>query len=279
MYIYLDLREGFNLSPKGFRQNSCPNVFFLPEAFFSARGWFFMQCLSKRDFGHFRPFAGYFRPFAVSFRPTIVPIQRKTCRSFRLKKEKQPAGGNSWQNQKRLIFRFRLKLWPVRRCRYISYISLYVLILSGFPCLAALLKISMNFTKALPQLHVDARYRKRSLQTPSKNWLERVRVNRSQHEPKKSKSNRSWLPDLREKYSNKKAALGACCVACLRMKIGLARTDINHAASHIYRHISLEEFQSDTCNQELVLCKPRPLKHARCYQLLWGVLPLGRYSI
>ena len=47
-----------------------------------------MQCLSKRDFGHFRPFAGYFRPFAVSFRPTIVPIQRKTCRSFRLKKEK-----------------------------------------------------------------------------------------------------------------------------------------------------------------------------------------------
>ena len=91
----LDLREGFNFSPKGFRQNSCPNVFFLPEAFFSARGWFLMQCLPKRDFGHFRPFAGYFCPFAVSFRPTIVRIQRKTCRSFRLKKEKQPAGGNS----------------------------------------------------------------------------------------------------------------------------------------------------------------------------------------
>ena len=92
---YLDLREGFNFSPKGFRQNSCPNVFFLPEAFFSARGWFLMQCLPKRDFGHFRPFAGYFCPFTVSFRPTIVRIQRKTCRSFRLKKEKQPVGGNS----------------------------------------------------------------------------------------------------------------------------------------------------------------------------------------
>ena len=93
--LYLDLREGFNFSPKGFRQNSCPNVFFLPEAFFSARGWFLMQCLPKRDFGHFRPFAGYFCPFTVSFRPTIVRIQRKTCRSFRLKKEKQPVGGNS----------------------------------------------------------------------------------------------------------------------------------------------------------------------------------------
>ena len=88
IYLYLDLREGFNFSPKGFRQNSCPNVFFLPEAFFSTRGWFLMQCLPKRDFGHFRPFAGYFCPFAVSFRPAIVRIPRKTCRSFRLKKRK-----------------------------------------------------------------------------------------------------------------------------------------------------------------------------------------------
>ena len=84
IYLYLDLREGFNFSPKGFRQNSCPHVFFLPEAFFSTRGWFLMQCLPKRDFGHFRPFAGYFCPFAVSFRPTIVRIQRKTCRMWRL---------------------------------------------------------------------------------------------------------------------------------------------------------------------------------------------------